>query len=82
MGLDVDESHFYTSALATAKFLSTQSPGCSAYVIGAPGLLNALYESGITINDVDPDYVVIGETRNYNYDSILHAVKLIEKAPA
>lgn len=25
LGLDIDESHFYTSALATAKFLSTQS---------------------------------------------------------
>lgn len=35
MGLDVDESHFYTSALATAKFVSRQHPGCSAYVIGA-----------------------------------------------
>lgn len=79
MGLEVEESHFYTSALATANFLKNQSPGCSAYVIGAPGLLNALYEAGITINDVDPDYVVIGETRNYNYDSILQAVKLIEK---
>ena len=41
MGLDVDETHFYTSALATAKFLSHQSPGCSAYVIGEPGLFNA-----------------------------------------
>ncbi|MGI6006752.1 MAG: HAD-IIA family hydrolase [Ruminococcus sp.] len=79
MGLDVDENHFYTSALATANFLKTQSPGCSAYVIGAPGLLNALYDAGITINDVNPDYVVIGETRNYNYENILHAVKLIEK---
>ena len=29
MGLDVDETHFYTSALATACFLDTQSPGCS-----------------------------------------------------
>lgn len=34
MGLDVDESHFYTSALATAKFLTHQAPGCSAYMIG------------------------------------------------
>ena len=49
MGLEVDESHFYTSALATAQFLKTQSPGCSAYVIGAPGLYNALYEAGVTI---------------------------------
>ena len=44
MGLDVDESHFYTSALATAKFLASQSPKCSVYVIGAPGLVNALYD--------------------------------------
>jgi NagD protein len=75
MGLDVDESHFYTSALATAKFLSRQSPGCSAYVIGEPGLFNALHDAGIIINDVDPDYVVIGETVNYNYDSICRAMR-------
>ena len=74
MGLHVDESHFYTSALATAKFISSQSPGCSAYVIGEPGLFNALHDAGITINTVDPDYVVVGETNNYNYDSICQAV--------
>ncbi len=74
MGLDVDETHFYTSALATALFLKNQMPGCSAYVIGAPGLLNALYDAGITMNDVNPDYVVVGETRNYNYESVLRAV--------
>ncbi len=62
MGLDVDESHFYTSALATAKFISRQHPGCSAYVIGDPGLYNALHDVGIMVNDVDPDYVIIGET--------------------
>ena len=74
MGLDVDESHFYTSALATAKFVSSQHPGCSAYVIGEPGLFNALHDVGITINNVDPDYVIVGETNNYNYDSICKAV--------
>ena len=74
MGLDVDESHYYTSALATAKFLSHQSPGCSAYVIGEPGLFNALHDANITFNDVDPDYVVIGETMNYNYSLICKAM--------
>ncbi|NLY09494.1 MAG: HAD family hydrolase [Tissierellia bacterium] len=77
MGMEVDESHFYTSALATAKFISNQSPGSSAYVIGAPGLLNALYDAGITINDIDPEYVVIGESSTYNYDSITKAVRLV-----
>lgn len=79
LGLEIDESHFYTSALATAKFIKDQCPGGSAYVIGEPGLLNALYDAGITMNDVNPDYVIIGETRSYNYDSILRAVKLVQK---
>ena len=79
LGLDVDESHFYTSALATAKFIHSQAPGCSAYVIGGPGLVNALYDAGITMNDVNPDYVVVGETNSYNYNMILKAVSLINQ---
>ena len=79
MGLEVDESHFYTSALATARFLSTQAPGCTAYVIGAPGVFNALYDVGITMNDVNPDYVVLGETQTYNYDNIVKAVQLVRQ---
>jgi len=77
MGLFVDESKFYTSALATAKFVSRQSPKCTAFVIGAPGLHNALYEAGITMNDVNPDYVIVGETKNYNYDSIMRATRFV-----
>ena len=77
MGLDINEKHFYTSALATADFLSKQSPNCSAYVIGEPGLMNALYDVGITYNDVDPEYVVIGETSNYNFDAIKKAMMLV-----
>jgi len=77
MGLDVGEEHFYTSALATAAFIKSQNPTATAYVIGEAGLINALYESGITMNDVNPDYVIIGETRNYNYASIEKAVGLI-----
>jgi NagD protein len=77
MGLDVDESHFYTSALATASFLSHQSPGCSVYVIGEPGLVGALYDSGMTMNDNNPDYVVFGETRAYGYEKVERAIRLV-----
>ena len=79
MGLDVDESHFYTSAQATARFISSQAPGCSAYVIGGAGLIMALHDEGITMNDVDPDYVIIGEGNSYNYENILRAVRLVLK---
>ena len=77
MGLDIGEEHFYTSALATAAFLKKQAPGCTAFVIGAPGLLNALYDVGITMNDVNPDYVIVGETASYNYEVITKAVRLV-----
>lgn len=79
MGLDVSEDHFYTSALATASFLATQCPGGSAYVIGEPGLVNALYEAGFSMNDYNPDYVVLGETRSITYEKIEHAVMLVQK---
>lgn len=77
MGLEVDESHFYTSALATASFLASQCNGGSVYVIGEPGLTFALYEAGFSMNDVNPDYVVFGETRSLNYEKIEKAVKLV-----
>lgn len=77
MGLDVDVSHFYTSALATAEFLQAQKPNCSAYVIGEAGLMNALYDQGIYMNDVNPDYVVVGETRTYSFEKIEKAVSLV-----
>lgn len=79
MGLEVGEEHFYTSALATARFLQNQSPGCTAYVIGEHGLYNALYDVGITINDVDPEYVVVGETESYRYEHILKAMTLVNR---
>lgn len=77
MGLNVSEEHFYTSALATAAFLKEQAPGCSVFAIGEAGLLNALYDAGITMNDVNPDYVVVGEGRSYSLDTLTKATNLV-----
>lgn len=79
MGLDVDADHFYTSAMATAAFLSSQKPGCTAYVIGEAALTKALYDQGIYMNDVNPDYVVVGETRAYFFEKIEKAIELVNK---
>ena len=77
MGLDVPEDHFYTSALATATFLKEQNPNCSVYAIGEAGLLNALYDKGITMNDINPDYVVLGESKSYSLDTLTKATNLV-----
>jgi NagD protein len=77
LGIDVDPEHFYTSALATAGFLASQRPGGSVYVIGEPGLIQALYDSGFTMNNVNPDYVVVGEGRGYSVEALERAVHLV-----
>jgi NagD protein len=78
-GLDVPETAIWTSALATARFLDTQRPGGSAYVIGEAGLTTALHEVGYTLTDRDPDYVVLGETRTYSFTAITRAIRLVEE---
>lgn len=77
LGIDVGEEHFYTSALGTAGFLASQKPNGSAYIIGDSGLINALYSIGYTTNNINPDYVIVGDTHNYNYESIQTAVNLV-----
>jgi NagD protein len=76
-GIDVPEEAIWTSALATATFVSQQIPGGSAYAIGEAGLTTALYEAGYILTDTNPDYVVLGETRTYSFESITRAVRLI-----
>jgi NagD protein len=76
-GLRVPEEAIWTSALATADFCASQIPGGSAFVIGESGLTNALHEVGFIMTDSDPDYVVVGETRNYSFEAITKAIRLI-----
>lgn len=77
LGIEVGEEHFYTSALATASFLSNQKPNGSAYIIGDAGLIHALYSVGYSVNNVNPDYVVVGETHSYNFEKVELAVNLV-----
>ncbi|WP_307846691.1 HAD-IIA family hydrolase [Actinospica durhamensis] len=77
-GIDLPEEAIWTSALATAKFLDSQRPGGSAYVIGEAGLTTALHEAGYTLSESDPDYVVLGETRTYSFEAITRAIRLID----
>ncbi|MDN4642073.1 HAD-IIA family hydrolase [Agreia sp. PsM10] len=76
-GLEVPEEAIWTSALATASFLKSQMPGGSAFVIGEAGITTALHEAGFIMTDTDPDYVVVGETRNYSFEAITRAIRLI-----
>jgi NagD protein len=78
MGIEVPASAIWTSALATAQFLQSQRPGGTAYVIGEAGLTTALHEIDYVLTDLNPDYVVLGETRTYSFHAITRAIRLID----
>ncbi|MEH0147695.1 HAD-IIA family hydrolase [Corynebacterium sp. Q4381] len=77
LGLDIPEERIWTSATATARFLSQQAGEASAYVIGEAGLTTALHEIGWILTDADPDFVVLGETRTYSLEAVTTACNLI-----
>lgn len=77
MGIQVNESHIFTCAMATARFLAAQKPRGTAFVIGEGGLSHALHRNGYAIVDDDPDYVVVGEGRTFNMEIVEAAVRMI-----
>ncbi len=79
IGIDVDESAFFTSAMSTANFLENQNYGCTAYVIGGRGLHQELEGAGVRITKDKPDYVIVGETEEYDYMRIIEATHLIQE---
>ena len=79
LGIDAGDDHFYTSSMAVASFLLYQKPGCSAFVIGGMGLLEELEKANITVTETKPDYVIVGETSEYDYGKIVEATHLIQE---
>lgn len=77
LGIEVQEEHIFTCAMATARYLAQQKPSGTAFVIGEGGLLTALHQNGIAIVDHAPDYVVVGEGRTFNLELVEIAVQMI-----
>ncbi len=78
IGLDIPAGHIFTSAMATANFLHSQQPRGKAFVIGESGLTEAIHAVDYVITDLNPDYVVLGETHSYHYETITKAIRLVE----
>ncbi|WIM67047.1 HAD-IIA family hydrolase [Corynebacterium breve] len=79
MGLDIEPERIWTSAAATASFLSQQVSVSTAYVIGETGLTTALHEAGWIFTEINPDFVVLGETRTYSFEALTTACNLINR---
>lgn len=77
LGIEADTTDVFTSAMATGWFLARQKPNGSAYVLGEGGLLTSLHENGYSLVTQNPDFVVVGEGRNFTLEMVNNAVDMI-----
>ena len=77
LGIEASEDNVFTSAMATGWFLARQKPNGTAYVLGEGGLLTSLHENGYSLVTQDPDFVVVGEGRNFTLEMVNDAVDMI-----
>ncbi|MGC8738839.1 MAG: HAD-IIA family hydrolase [Candidatus Hydrogenedens sp.] len=75
--LEIPSTNIFTSAMAVGMFLKMQKPNGTAYVLGESGLTTAIHQAGYVITEYNPDYVILGESSNFNFDQITWAVRLI-----
>jgi len=77
LGIEVEEKHIFTSAIATARFLARQKPNGTAFVLGEGGLLTSLHKNGLSLVSQKPDFVVVGEGRNFTLEMANTAVEMV-----
>lgn len=73
----------YTPSLATASYLARQVQGkCadySVYIIGELGLKKAILSQGFKLNEVDPDFVIVGLDYDVTYHKFEWATLAIKR---
>ena len=80
----IEEKHFFTSAMAAARYAAAHYEGNKAYYIGQDGLKEALLSCGFTLCEEQADFVFVGldvegtyEKYSKALDHLLHGAQLI-----
>lgn len=71
-----DPARVMTSAMATADWLASERPGFRYFAVGAGDLHEALRRVG-TEDELDADFVVVGEGPGLDFDSLTTGINLI-----
>lgn len=80
MGIHVDETHVYTSSMATADYMDHLNRGRKVYIIGAEGLKKPILEEhGYVWDEENPDYVIVGLDQEVTYDKLAKATLAIQR---
>jgi len=73
----LEPGHFLTAARTAALFVSRQKPGARCHVLGEPALGAELEAAGLVVTDRDPEYVVAGKTRDFDFARLKKAATFL-----
>lgn len=77
MNFPVPENKILVSTDVTLDYINMNYPGKSVYLIGNENLYHDFIYSGIPLNDVNPDIVVVGFDNTLDYNKILKGCNFI-----
>ncbi len=77
MGLNVGREKVLTSGEATAAVLKETYPGKRAFVLGNEFLLEEMREAGVTVDQTDPEIVVVGYDTTLDYKKMTAVCDLV-----
>ncbi|NMO95964.1 TIGR01457 family HAD-type hydrolase [Paenibacillus lemnae] len=77
MGIPAEPEEVCTSSLAAASYISHELPGAKVAILGEEGLRTAMIREGLELTEEQPQYVVQGIDRSFNYESLSKAVEWI-----
>ena len=71
IGFHTSSDHVITTAMATAGYISEESPGATVYMVGGTGLRKSLNDAGLIVKDDEHvDYVVMGLDEEITYEKL------------
>ena len=73
MGFDVGLENILTSTIATIRYLKGHRPGKTVYPLGSPQFNEEIRAAGITVDDRDPDIVLLAFDTTMSYEKINNA---------
>ncbi len=79
MGIIAQADHIYSSALATASYITENFTGERAMLIGSHGLRDALQREGIEIVEHGASVVVVGIDKDVNYMKLAIAAVALQQ---
>lgn len=79
MGISVSPEKMLIANDVILRWLRENRPGESCYVVGTPLLRAEFLQAGVSLNDTDPDYVVLGFDTTLTYEKLSLACSLIRR---